>query len=56
MNNIDIKSLRIVFGRPYLFRHMNGCDHMVVFKDIKLFSKTNGIEPDNKKKYPLMVF
>ena len=34
---------------------MGGCDHTIVFKDIKLFDK-NGIDPDIKKKYPFMVF
>jgi hypothetical protein len=55
MNHTELKNLRVVFGRPYLFRHMNGCDHMIVFKDIRLFDK-NGIDPDIKKKYPFMVF
>ena len=43
MSNIELKHLRVIFGRPYLFRHIGGCDHMIVFKDIKLFSKENGV-------------
>ncbi len=38
MNKLFIKNLRVVFGRPYLFRHLDGCDHMIVFKDLRLYS------------------
>lgn len=55
MNLTEIKNLRVVFGRPYLFRHLGGCDHMIVFKDIRLYDK-NSIDADIRRKYPFMVF
>ena len=38
MSKAKIKNLRVVFGRPYLFRHLEGCDHTIVFKDLRILS------------------
>ena len=39
MNKIKLKNLRVVFGRPYLFRHLEGCDHIIIFKDLRILSE-----------------
>jgi hypothetical protein len=41
MSQTELKSLRVIFGRPYLFRHLGGCDHTIVFKDLRLYSRNN---------------
>ena len=38
MGSTKMKELRVIFGRPYLFRHLEGCDHTIVFKDLRILS------------------
>jgi hypothetical protein len=56
MNKAKLKSLRVVFGRPYLFRHLEGCDHIVIFKDLHLLAEGQTHEPALRSRYPLVVF
>ena len=35
MQNIIFEDLTIVIGKPYIYRHQEVCDHMIVFKDIR---------------------
>ena len=32
MKKTSIQDLRVIFGRVYLFRHLGGCDHLIIFK------------------------
>ena len=56
MSKTKIKNLRIVFGRPYLFRHLEGCDHIILFKDLRILTENQINDPIKKDKYPLVVF
>lgn len=56
MSKASLSGLRVVFGRPYLYRHLEGCDHMVIFKDLRLFSPSSATDPNRKAVYPLVVF
>ena len=56
MGSTKIKELRVVFGRPYLFRHLEGCDHTIVFKDLRILSEGKIADPLRKDRYPLTVF
>lgn len=56
MTKMKIKNLRVVFGRPYLYRHLEGCDHIIIFKDLHVLSDFQLYEPIKKDKYPLTVF
>jgi|LakMenE18May11ns_1017448.scaffolds.fasta_scaffold9698038_1 hypothetical protein len=56
MTKIKMKNLRVVFGRPYLYRHLEGCDHIIIFKDLHVLSDFQLYEPIKKDKYPLTVF
>jgi len=33
--NTKFIDLCIQIGKPYYFRHLNSCDHMIVFTDIR---------------------
>jgi hypothetical protein len=48
MDKTELKNLRVVFGRPYLFRHLDGCDHIITFKDLRLLSENSIIDPIKK--------
>lgn len=48
--------MRVVFGRPYLYRHLDGCDHIIIFKDLRILTENQGTDPLKKDKYPLVVF
>ena len=37
MKKITFNDLRVIFGEVYLYRHMGGCDHMIVFQEARLF-------------------
>ena len=56
MGRVKIKNLRVVFGRPYLYRHLEGCDHIIVFKDLRVLSDTHLPDLVKKERYPLVVF
>lgn len=53
---VKLKNLRVVFGRPYLYRHLEGCDHVFIFKDLQLLGETQPTLPLKRDKYPLVVF
>ena len=37
MKKVTFNDLRVVFGEVYLYRHLGGCDHMIVFQEARLF-------------------
>lgn len=56
MAKTKIKNLRVVYGRPYLYRHLEGCDHIIIFKDLRILTENQINDPIRKDKYPLAVF
>jgi hypothetical protein len=56
MGKSRLKHLRVVFGRPYVYRHLEGCDHVLIFKDLHLLTEGQSRDPVGKEKYPLVVF
>ena len=39
MNDVALMEIPIRIGYPYLFRHGDGCDHMVVLNDVRVIDK-----------------
>ena len=56
MSKFKLKNLRVVYGRPYLFRHLEGCDHIIIFKDMHILAEGQGYEPALRSIYPVMAF
>lgn len=56
MGKVKLKNLRVVYGRPYLYRHLEGCDHLIIFKDLRILTEHQVNDPTKKDKYPLVVF
>jgi hypothetical protein len=56
MAKTKIKNLRVVYGRPYLYRHLEGCDHIIIFKDLRILTENQINDPIRKDKYPLAIF
>ncbi|MCB0369151.1 MAG: hypothetical protein KDD45_06765 [Bdellovibrionales bacterium] len=56
MGKSKLKNLRVVFGRPYTFRHLDGCDHFIIFKDLQILTEYHLSGPVKKENYPLVVF
>lgn len=36
MNDVTLEDLKLSLGVPYLFYHFLCCEHIIVFKDIRL--------------------
>jgi snRNA-activating protein complex subunit 3 len=50
MHETRVKDLMIVIGQPYLYRHDDNCDHIIIFHDFRLFNGKN--DPLFKDVYP----
>ena len=49
MNNIHIEDIPFRIGYPYIFRHIESCDHVIILNDIRVMDKyDNFSEKDNK--------
>ena len=48
-----VESLSIRIGKVYVYRHLNCCDHMVVFNNIRMVNPTDNLFPSN---YPIQIF
>lgn len=48
-----LENLNIVIGKPYIFRHLEHCDHMIVFNDLRLWGPDL---PQHQSSYPLRIF
>ena len=49
MENIPISSLPLRIGYPYLFRHIESCDHMIILNDIREIDKYDNFKIENGK-------
>lgn len=57
MKKISLQDLRVIFGEVYIFRHLGGCDHMIVFKEARLFTEGNPLNDILEKwRYPIISF
>ena len=49
MNNIHIEDIPFRIGYPYIFRHIESCDHVIILNDIRVIDKYDNFnEKDNK--------
>ena len=46
--NIYIKDIPMRIGYPYLFRHVEYCDHMILLNDIRVMDKYDNFDKDEK--------
>ena len=51
MENIRMDQLSIRYGYPYVFRHLDDCEHLVVFTDARFMASN---DPQNVTDYPLI--
>ena len=49
MNNVHIEDIPFRIGYPYIFRHIESCDHVIILNDIRVIDKYDNFnEKDNK--------
>ena len=49
MNTVHIEDIPFRIGYPYIFRHIESCDHVIILNDIRVIDKyDNFSEKDNK--------
>ena len=49
MSNIKIEDIPLRIGYPYIFRHIDSCDHVIILNDIRVMDKyDNFLERDEK--------
>ena len=49
MNEIKIEDIPLRIGYPYIFRHIDSCDHVIILNDIRVMDKyDNFLERDEK--------
>jgi hypothetical protein len=54
MHETTFNDLRIVLGKPYLYRHQGSCDHIVQFRDIRKAHVVKRIA-ENSDNYPIVI-
>uniref|UniRef100_A0A8C4N2E2 snRNA-activating protein complex subunit 3 n=1 Tax=Eptatretus burgeri TaxID=7764 RepID=A0A8C4N2E2_EPTBU len=52
MNDVTFGELRLKIGYPYLYCHQGNCEHIVIFKDIRL---VNSSDCQDRSLYPLLM-
>lgn len=48
MNDKKINEINFRIGYPYLFRHIDHCDHMIMLTDIRLLDECDRFDEENK--------
>ena len=49
MNNVHIEDIPFRIGYPYIFRHIESCDHVILLNDVRIMDKCDNFnEKDNK--------
>jgi len=48
MTEVRINDLNLRVGYPYLFRHIENCDHMIMISDIRLSDNYDNLNQDIK--------
>ncbi|KAG0272933.1 small nuclear RNA activating complex, polypeptide 3 [Linnemannia exigua] len=54
MHDTKIQDLAIRLNQPYLFVHQGDCEHILMFRDLRLFSQRH--DDLNRLSYPLQIF
>ncbi|KAF9920955.1 hypothetical protein FBU30_009067 [Linnemannia zychae] len=54
MHDVLIQELSIRLNHPYLFVHQGNCEHIIMFRDLRLFSQRH--DDLNRLSYPLQVY
>lgn len=54
MEKTRLEDLRIEVGQPYVFRHLQGCDHMLIFNQVRLFDPTMDLR--DSREYPVNIY
>jgi hypothetical protein len=54
MEKTRIEELRVEVGQPYVYRHLEGCDHMLVFNQIRLMDPS--IDLRDSRSYPVNIY
>ncbi|KAL7715908.1 snRNA activating protein complex subunit [Entamoeba marina] len=51
VNDVQIGSIDICMNRPYVFGHLNGCEHIIIFENIRCLT-----DADCRSYFPLLTF
>ena len=49
MNNIKIEDIPLRIGYPYIFRHIDSCDHVILLNDIRVMDKYDNFREKDEK-------
>ena len=49
MNNIKIEDISLRIGYPYIFRHIESCDHVIILNDIRVMDKYDNFREKDEK-------
>ena len=49
MNNIKIEDIPLRIGYPYIFRHIDSCDHVIILNDIRVMDKYDNFKERDEK-------
>ena len=49
MNNIKIEDIPLRIGYPYIFRHIDSCDHVIILNDIRVMDKYDNFREKDEK-------
>ena len=57
MNKIKIEDIPLRIGYPYIFRHIDSCDHVIILNDIRVSDKYDNIlKRDEKEKKAIVTY
>ena len=49
MNNVKIEDIPLRIGYPYIFRHIDSCDHVIILNDIRVMDKYDNFREKDEK-------
>ena len=49
MNNVCIEDIPLRIGYPYIFRHIESCDHVIILNDIRVMDKYDNFREKDEK-------
>lgn len=54
MERTRVEELRVEVGQPYVYRHLLGCDHMIIFNQVRLLDSATDLR--DSREYPINIY
>lgn len=54
MENVSFEDLELVLGHPYLYSHHGNCEHLIIFRDLRLFNSRH--DAPYIENYPRLLY